>query len=926
MFGTVICLFLGLAQAASWEPTLERVVPSVVMIRSYAPRAFDGRGAGSSFATGFVVDAERGIILSNRHVVRVGPLVAEGILQNDEEIELTPIYRDPVHDFGFFRYDPEDVRFQQLKALRLRPDHARQGAEIRLIGSDAGEKVSILAGTLADLDRAAPVYGRGRYNDFNTFYIQAASSSSGGSSGSPVVDINGYVVALNAGSKRKAASSFFLPLERVKRALELIQSGNEVTRGTIHTTFVHRTFDEAKRLGLSDAIEPIMRAGGAGVLVVERTLTGGNGDGRLEPGDILTHVGGTSVHDFVSLESILDESVGKGIVVSIERGGEAIEIEIAVGDLHRTSPSEYIEFGNGVVHPFSYQMARHYSLDTSGMYVSQSGYVLGRDIPAGLVITAINGTAVSDLDSFEEVLSGIAHGENFSVRAVSPARPYQPIVAGLRMDRTWFPTQRCSRVNDERFWSCRELDGAGEATEVTKEAPVGLPASDRVARRFAKSMVTVSYDIPYRTDGVYGNAFGGVGLVVDAQQGLVLVDRDTVPVGLGDASVVFSEASEIPAKVVALHPTHNLALVQYNPSAIPNLEVSTIRFDGRPLLRGDKAKLVGMTVHDRIVSESVKVANIGGLSMSTPVVPMFQQRNLELIQLGTWTNPFIGGLITDKRGKASAFWTSIPDLSSDDGDNWWRGVPGSVINEFLRNPKGAQSLGVEWGVTSVLEAQRRGLKPDWIRKAAAKEEDAPQVLEVRRVTKGGAAEGLLRPGDLLLSINGSVVSRLNDAGSASGEVALEVLRDGQPVSVKVESKHLPSTPIERLVMWGGASFQQPHLALAQQRGQERTGVYVAYWWRGSPAGRFGLRPMRRIVAVDGQPTPTLDAFVAAIRNKHTGDPTRLATVDLRGVRRMITIEADTHYWPLTEVVRTDNGWQRVAVQTVPEADPGSAGK
>ena len=76
--GLVLATVSEAAEETAWTNTLERISSGVVSIRVDSTRAFDTEWNSSSQATGFVVDAERGLILTNRHVVTPGPVVAEG--------------------------------------------------------------------------------------------------------------------------------------------------------------------------------------------------------------------------------------------------------------------------------------------------------------------------------------------------------------------------------------------------------------------------------------------------------------------------------------------------------------------------------------------------------------------------------------------------------------------------------------------------------------------------------------------------------------------------------------------------------------------------------------------------------------------------------------------------------------------------------
>jgi hypothetical protein len=78
------------ADSPEWQATIENVVKSVVSIHFCQTCSFDTDLSMSSQATGFVVDAERGYIMTNRHVACAGPFWGYCIFDNHEEVETPP--------------------------------------------------------------------------------------------------------------------------------------------------------------------------------------------------------------------------------------------------------------------------------------------------------------------------------------------------------------------------------------------------------------------------------------------------------------------------------------------------------------------------------------------------------------------------------------------------------------------------------------------------------------------------------------------------------------------------------------------------------------------------------------------------------------------------------------------------------------------
>ncbi len=910
-------------EPANWAATLERIAGSVVAIKIDQTRAFDTEWNASAQATGFVVDAERGLILTNRHVVTPGPVTAEATFLNREEVQLYPVYRDPVHDFGLYRYDPSKLRYIRPQALPLYPEGAQIGREIRVIGNNAGEQLSILQGTLAKLDRLAPEYGVGKYNDFNTFYLQAASGTSGGSSGSPVVDIAGRVVGLNAGGANGSASSFYLPLARVKRALELIRLGKPVTRGTLQTVFTYAPFDELRRLGLEAQTEEAVRQAFpayTGMLVVAEVQPGSAADGVLQPGDILRKLNGRYVTQFEPLSQVLDDSVGGTVSLELTRGGKAVSAIVPVGDLHAITPDAYVDFGDAIVHTLSYQQARHFNVPIKGAFVANPGYLLGAaGIPRGAVVLSIDGREIAGLADFERAIAGLGDGDRAAMRYTTIDDPNGSQLRSVRMDRRWFPARHCQRNDLSGIWDCVDIPAGPLSKPVTGGSTTFARRGDPLAAKLAPSLVGINFDMPYSVSGITERNYYGTGLLVDVRRGLVVVDRNTVPVSMGDVRLTFAGTLEIPGRVEYIHPLHNLAVVSFDPALIGTTPVVAAEFDRKELMSGEAVSVVGLGRDGDIKLRATQIGDIEPLNLPLSRTMQFRDTNLDVATLTT-TPGVEDGVIVDQRGRVRGLWSSFAFESGRETQQLSRAVSVDVVADMverLREGRPLYSIEAEFASQPLASARRLGLSNDWLKRIEVAGGTRRQVLTIARLVGGSPAQRLLRQGDLLLAVDGKVVTRFRELERAVADrdkVQVSVWRERAELQIEVPTVALTGVDIARVVQWAGATLQAPHRAMLAQRSMPPEGVFVGYFAYGSPATRYGLFPGRRIVEVDGIPTPDLDSFLAAVTGRPDRAAVRLRTITWNNAPEVITLKLDKHYWPAYEMQRTAAGWERRALE------------
>ena len=844
--------------------------------------------------------------------------------------DVYPVYRDPIHDFGILRFDPKAIKYMPLTSLDIRPDLARVGAEIRVVGNDAGEKLSILSGVISRLDRNAPEYGEG-YSDFNTNYIQAAAAASGGSSGSPVVNIDGYAVALQAGGRSDgAATDYFLPLDRPYRALQCIQRGETVSRGSIQTQWILRPFDECRRLGLSPDREAEMRQAfpkETGLLVAEIVLPKGPADSLIKEGDVLINVNDELLAKFVRLDEILDSHVGQKIKVLVQRGGDDVEIELSVGDLHSITPDRFVTVAGGSFHNLSYQQARLYAIPVKGVYVCEAAGSFSFDsFESGWLIESVDQQKTPDLERFIEIMKSIRDRARVVVQYKHLRDLHTVNTKVMHVDRHWTSKMRLAVRNDTTgLWDFTEISEPLQAAPpVTRSAQ--FPQLDNplfaAAGEAIQSFVRISCSMPVKLDGFPRPRKVGYGLVVDAEQGLVLVSRAIVPYDLCDISLTIADSIIVDGKVIFLHPLANYAIIKYDPSLV-DAPVQTARLSTSTIKQGASTIFVGFNQNLRVVVAKTTVTDITSVAIpSNATAPRYRALNLDAITVDTNLSSQCGnGVLVNEDGTVEALWlTYLGDRSPSNKDvEYHLGLATPTLLPVLSQIRtgtipNLRILNIETQAIQMAQARIMGVSDAWISRVAANNPSRHQLFMVRKIdcampgasddTEEGDAQSL-QEGDIILTLNDQLITRVSelDIMYTSTSLSALIIRSGKEQGLTVPT--IPTTDLHttHALLFCGAVLHRPHHAVRQQISKLHSEVYVSARSRGSPAYMYGLAPTNFITAVNGVPTYTLDEFLREVKKIEDNAYFRLRVVTFDNVPWVATMKKCEHYFPSMEFIR-----------------------
>jgi S1-C subfamily serine protease len=220
------------------EDIFKSALRYTVQVKTTLPVPFDGDRKGSTLGAGFVVDAERGWIMTNAHVVGRSPSRVEIALHGEDYVEGAKVYVDPFLDLAIVRtaerVDTRGIAEPKLECEGVPPVGHPVGAfghpwRLPFTGTRG-----IISGVTA------------RYR---TELLQTDAPINQGNSGGPLISLeSGRIVGINtAGIRGAQNTNFAVAIKYACRVLQLLKDGADPSPPDLKLVYF-RDVDNRKEL------------------------------------------------------------------------------------------------------------------------------------------------------------------------------------------------------------------------------------------------------------------------------------------------------------------------------------------------------------------------------------------------------------------------------------------------------------------------------------------------------------------------------------------------------------------------------------------------------------------------------------------------------------------------------------------------------
>ncbi|UNE53654.1 Do family serine endopeptidase [Bartonella machadoae] len=279
-----------------------------------------------SLGSGFVIDAQRGLIVTNYHVI-VDADDIEVNFTDGTKLKAKLLGKDSKTDLAILQVDAGS---KKLKAVRFGDsEKARIGDWVMAIGNPYGFGGSVTVGIISARNRDL---NAGPYDNF----IQTDAAINRGNSGGPLFDRKGEVIGINTAIISPSGGSigigFAIPSEMALSVINQLRDFGEIRRGWLALRIQPVTEDIAKSLKLEKA---------EGALVAGKIEHADVDNSQLQTGDIILYFGKAKIKHARDLPRLVAESPeGKVVDVTILRNGQEKRVQVKLGRLIETDANE----------------------------------------------------------------------------------------------------------------------------------------------------------------------------------------------------------------------------------------------------------------------------------------------------------------------------------------------------------------------------------------------------------------------------------------------------------------------------------------------------------------------------------------------------------------------------------------------------------